>query len=65
VDDLYYDAHLDKVLVSSRSSDQVYSIAPKTLNWTWAHTGYAIGLIRGAGEKMVAASMFDGVLVER
>ena len=65
VDDLYYDAHLDKVLVSSRSSDQVYSIAPKTLNWKWAHTGYAIGLIRGAGEKMVAASMFDGVLVER
>ena len=64
VDDLYYDAHMGKVLVSSRSSDQVYAIDPKTLKWKWAQTGYAIGLIRGAGDKMVAASMFDGVLVE-
>ena len=64
VDDLYYDGHLDKVLVSSRSSDQVYAIDPKTLKWKWAQTGYAIGLIRAAGDKMVAASMFDGVLVE-
>ncbi|MGA2848610.1 MAG: transcriptional regulator [Terracidiphilus sp.] len=64
VDDLYYDAPMDKVLVSSRSSDQVYAIDPKTLKWKWAQTGYAIGLIRGAGDKMIAASMFDGVLVE-
>jgi photosystem II stability/assembly factor-like uncharacterized protein len=64
VDDLYYDAHMGKVLVCSRSSDQVYAIDPKTLKWKWAQTGYAIGLIRAAGDKMVAASMFDGVLVE-
>jgi photosystem II stability/assembly factor-like uncharacterized protein len=64
VDDLYYDKHMGKVLVSSRSSDQVYAIDPKTLSWKWAQTGYAIGLIRAAGDKMVAASMFDGVLVE-
>jgi photosystem II stability/assembly factor-like uncharacterized protein len=64
VDDLYYDKHMGKVLVSSRSCDQVYAIDPKTLSWKWAQTGYAIGLIRAAGDKMVAASMFDGVLVE-
>jgi photosystem II stability/assembly factor-like uncharacterized protein len=65
VDDLYYDAHLGKVLVSSRTSDQVYVIDPKTLNWKWTQTGYDIGLIRAAGERMVAASMYDGVLVEQ
>ena len=64
VDDLYYDAPMDKVLVSSRSSDQVYAIDPKTLKWKYAQTGYAVGLIRGTGDKMIAASMFDGVLVE-
>ena len=64
VDDLYYDAHMDKVLVSSRSSDQVYAIDPKTLKWKYAQTGYSVGLIRGAGDKMIAASMFDGVLLE-
>jgi photosystem II stability/assembly factor-like uncharacterized protein len=65
VDDLYYDAHLGKVLVSSRTSDQVYVIDPKTLNWKWTQTGYDIGVIRAAGERMVAASMYDGVLVEQ
>ncbi|MGA3049552.1 MAG: transcriptional regulator [Terracidiphilus sp.] len=64
VDDLYYDAHRDKVLVSSRTSDQVYIIDPKTLNWKWTQTGYDIEQIRAAGERMVAASMYDGVLVE-
>lgn len=64
VDDLYYDSGLDKVLVSSRESDQVYSIEPKTLDWKWSQPGFRINLIRAAGNKLVAASMFDGVLVE-
>jgi photosystem II stability/assembly factor-like uncharacterized protein len=64
VDDLYYDSGLDKVLVSSRENDQVYAIDPKTLKWSWNQTGFRINLIRAAGTKLVAASMFDGVLVE-
>ncbi len=64
VDDLAYDAHLDKVLVSSRSSDQVYVIDPKSLDWKFAQTGYRIGLIRAAGVRLLATSLYDGVLVE-
>jgi outer membrane protein assembly factor BamB len=64
VDDLYYDAGMGRVLVSSRASDQVYSIDPKTLNWTWSRTGYGVALIRAAGGRLVAASLYDGVLVE-
>jgi hypothetical protein len=64
VDDLNYDAHLGKVLVSSRSSDQVYAIDPKTLEWKWAQTGYRINRVRAAGERLLAASLYDGVLVE-
>ena len=64
VDDLYYDAALGKVLVSSRTSDQVYAIDPKTLKWKWWQTGYRIALIRGAGDRLVAASLDDGVLQE-
>jgi outer membrane protein assembly factor BamB len=64
VDDLYYDAQMGKVLASSRTSDQVYAIDPKTLNWKWWQTGYRIGLVRAAGEQLVAASLYDGVLVE-
>ena len=32
----------DKVLVSSRTSDQIYAIDPKTLTWKWWQTGYRI-----------------------
>ncbi len=63
VDDLSYDAALKKILVSSRSSDQLYAIDPKTMKWDWWQTGYDIVLIRAAGERLVAASLDDGVLV--
>jgi photosystem II stability/assembly factor-like uncharacterized protein len=64
VDDLSYDAGLGKVLASSRSSDQIYAIDPRTSSWKWWQTGYRIGLVRAAGKRMVAASLYDGVLVE-
>jgi hypothetical protein len=64
IDDLSYDAALGKVLVCSRSSDQVFVIDPKTLNWGWRQTGYKISLIRAAGDKLIAASLYDGVLAE-
>jgi photosystem II stability/assembly factor-like uncharacterized protein len=64
VDDLFYDAAQGKVLVSSRTSDQVFAIDPNSLAWKWWQTGYRIALIRAAGDRMLAASLFDGVLVE-
>jgi photosystem II stability/assembly factor-like uncharacterized protein len=65
VDDLFYDAALGKILVSSRSSDQVYVIDPKSLEWRWAQAGYRINLVRAAGGRLLAASLYDGVLVEQ
>jgi photosystem II stability/assembly factor-like uncharacterized protein len=64
VDDVYYDPTMDRVLVSSRSSDQVYGINPKTIQWSRWQTGYRIAIIRAAGERLVAASLSDGVLAE-
>jgi photosystem II stability/assembly factor-like uncharacterized protein len=64
VDDLTYDDHLGKILVSSRLSDQVFAINPKTLEWQFAQTGYRINLVRSAGGLLLAASMFDGVVLE-
>jgi len=64
VDDLYYDAALDKVLVSSRTSDQIYLIDPKTATWKMWQTGSRIALVRAAGGHVVAASLYTGVLIE-
>jgi len=63
VDDLSYDPGSKRVLASSRTSDEVYAIDPKTLTWVWWQTGYQIALIRAAGDHLVAASLDDGVLL--
>jgi len=64
VDDLYYDRGKGKVLVSTRASGQVFSIDPKSLEWKLWQTGYRINLIRAAGDRLLAASLYDGVLLE-
>ena len=64
VTDLYYDAHQGKVLVTSRNSDFVYAIDPAGLKWTWTRIGWNVYLIRAAGGHLLAASLYDGVLVE-
>lgn len=63
IDDLSIDAARKRILVSSRSNEQVYSIDPKTMTWKLWETGYRIVLIRAAGDRLVAASLNDGVLV--
>ena len=64
VDDLTVDAITHRVLVSSRNSDQIFAIDPKTLTWKWYQTGYPIALVRSEGQRMVAASVHHGVLLE-
>ena len=64
VDALYYDAKRERLLVSSRSSDQVYLIDPKTLKWRCVQTGYRVAQARSAAGGLLAASLFDGVLIE-
>ena len=62
VNDVSYDAARHRVLVSSRNNDQVYSIDPKSMTWKLWHAGYSVELIRVAGDRLIAASLDDGVL---
>ncbi len=64
VDDLSFDAAMGRVLASSRTSDQIFAIDPKTLTWKWWQTGYPVTQIRGEGGRLMAASLNEGVLLE-
>jgi len=64
VSDLYYDPQQNQVLVSSRGSDFIYAIDAKTLDWKWHQTGFHLYLVRAAGDRLLAASINDGVLLE-
>jgi hypothetical protein len=63
-DDLSLDAAAGRILASSRRSEQIYSIDPKNLSWKWFNTGYKVALVRFADGHLIAASVFDGVIVE-
>ena len=62
IDDVSYDAAAKRILASSRTSDAVYAIDPRTMTWVSWNSGYQIALIRAAGGHLVAASLDDGVL---
>lgn len=64
VSDLYYEASQNRILISSRGSDFIYSIDAKTLDWTWRRTGFKLYLVRAQGDRVFAASLVDGVLTE-
>ncbi|MGA8042053.1 MAG: transcriptional regulator [Terracidiphilus sp.] len=64
IDDLFYDAATNRVLVSSRGSDFVYAMDPATLDWKWWQTGYKLSAVRSAGDRLLAASLYNGVLIE-
>jgi photosystem II stability/assembly factor-like uncharacterized protein len=64
VDDLSLDEASGRILVSSRSSDQIFGIDPKSLTWKWWAAGYPVAMIRAAGDHLVAASLNHGVLLQ-
>ena len=64
IDELYYDAPRNRILVSSRTGDVVYAIDLKSLSWKWMQTGYALSQVRVAGDRVLAVSLDDGVLAE-
>lgn len=64
VDELSYDSASNALLVSSQSSDFVYALDAKTLDWKWWETGYRLARVRADGGRLLAASVEDGVLAE-
>jgi hypothetical protein len=52
------------MLVSSRSSEVLYSVDPASLTYTGTSTGFKLFLARSAGGVRFAASLQDGVLME-
>jgi ligand-binding sensor domain-containing protein len=64
IGDLTFDPKTGRMLVSSRSSQVLYSIDPATLTFTGTTTGFKLFLARSAGGIRFAASLQDGVLLE-
>ena len=64
VGDLAFDPRTGRMLVSSRSSQVLYSVDPASLTFTGTTTGFKLFMARSAGGVRFAASLQDGVLIE-
>jgi ligand-binding sensor domain-containing protein len=64
VGDLSFDEQTGRMLVSSRSSQVLYSVDPATLQFFGTGTGFRLFLARSAGGVRFATSLQDGVLIE-
>ena len=62
--DLFFDPKTSRMLATSRSSQVLYSIDPKTLTFTATTTGFRLFMARSAAGLRFAASLQDGVLID-
>jgi photosystem II stability/assembly factor-like uncharacterized protein len=65
VNSLYYDEQADRMLVTARDPATVaYSVNAKTKQVTSWETGWDLRFVRPVGDHLVAATPFDGIVVQ-
>ena len=64
IDSIRYDVGLRRVVLTSRSSDVVFAMNPDNRTWEWWDAGWRVRMVHSVGGRLVAASLYDGVVVE-
>ncbi len=64
IDYINYDAGLGRVVVTSSDSTLVFAISPDNQTWKWWDAGWNVRMVRSMGGRLVAASLYDGVVVQ-
>jgi photosystem II stability/assembly factor-like uncharacterized protein len=65
VNSLYYDAQADRMLVTASAPvTDVFAVAIPTMRVTIWDTGWNLRFVRPVGDHLVAATLFDGIVVQ-
>lgn len=64
IDGLDYDPALQRVLVSSRSSSIIFAVDASGSPWKYWQVGWLVHQVLQQGDRLAAASLFDGVVLE-
>jgi ligand-binding sensor domain-containing protein len=64
VDGLNFDRELNRLMVTSASGTLLMAIDPVKKDWKWWDIGWNVHTVRSAGGRLVAASLFDGVVLQ-
>lgn len=64
INDLSYNTQLNRLLVTSARSTVVLGIDINTKKWKWWDTGWTVRSVHSLGGRLVAASLYNGVVVQ-
>ncbi len=65
VNSLYYDAQADRMLVTANAPvTDVFAVAIPSMRMTIWDTGWNLRFVRPVGDHLVAATLFDGIVVQ-
>jgi len=64
IDGLSYNRELGRIIVTSGRSSMVFAIDENSRTWKWWDAGWTIRSVRSLGGRLVAASLYDGVVVQ-
>lgn len=64
INGLSYNRELGRIVVTSTQSTVVFAVDEKSKTWRWWNAGWTLHSVRSMGARLVAASLYNGVVVE-
>jgi len=64
IDNIDYDPSLKRVIITARSSTLIFAVDPAEKSWKWWDAGWNVRMVHSVEGRLVAASLYDGVVVE-
>jgi photosystem II stability/assembly factor-like uncharacterized protein len=64
VNGLAWDAAMNRVIVTSRETTVIFAVGSDDRSWKWWNTGWRVHTVRFLGGHFVAASLYNGVVIQ-
>ncbi|HYK36045.1 transcriptional regulator [Alloacidobacterium sp.] len=64
INGLSYNREMGRVIVTSSFSTVVFAIDESSKTWKWWEAGWTLHSVRSLGNRLIAASLYDGVVVQ-
>lgn len=64
INGLSYNQGMGRIVVTSARSTMVFAIDESSKTWKWWNAGWTVRAVRSLGGRLVAASLYDGVVVQ-
>lgn len=64
INGLTYNTAMDRIIVTSWRSTLVFAVDDSSKTWKWWNTGWTVRSVQSLGNRLIAASLYNGIVVE-